>query len=104
MHGSKPGAGDATRELLILVRPYLQEAAGAYGLITLGMGLFLVGAVFFDFLSNFLTPNSFGRIVGICVEETLEMFGATLILWGTYLLAALPERDETADGAVDIHP
>ena len=77
--------------LLVLVRPYLQDASGAFMRIAFGIGLFLLGAVGFDFLSNFLTPDSLEWIAGIYVEETLEMFGATIILWGSYLLAARPD-------------
>jgi hypothetical protein len=76
--------------LLAIVRPYLQPPAGAFKRIAIGTALFLLGAVGFDFLSNFLTPDSAAWTAEIYVEETLEMFGATLILWGAYLLAMLP--------------
>ncbi|MBE9070688.1 hypothetical protein IQ260_29025 [Leptolyngbya cf. ectocarpi LEGE 11479] len=48
----------------------------------LGMGVFLLllGALGVEFLSNFLFDD-FTQLVGITLEEGLEMLGATVIFW-----------------------
>lgn len=48
----------------------------------LGMGVFLLllGALGIELLSNFLSDGS-TQLVGIALEEGLEMIGATVIFW-----------------------
>lgn len=48
----------------------------------LGMGVFLLllGALGIELLSNFLSNNS-SQLIGIALEEGLEMIGATVIFW-----------------------
>lgn len=78
--------------LLGLTRPYLRPPDGAYTRMLIGASLFLLGAVGLDLLSNALVPGSSAAAVGVYIEESLELVGATMILWGAYLLAVLPGR------------
>ena len=74
--------------LILGVRPYLQRPPGALTKLVVGMTMMIVGAVGFDFLANFVEDLSTPAIILIYIEESLEMFGATVILWGSYQLLA----------------
>ena len=76
--------------LIIIIRPYLHEPPGAFKKLVVGMVLMMTGAIGVDWLANFVVDGSTPAILLIYIEETLEMVGATIILWGSYELVANP--------------
>ncbi len=73
--------------LTLVVRPFLQRPPAGFRRLIAGVVVMLIGAVGVDFLANFVEFGSPPAIVLIYIEESLEMIGGTLVLWGGYLLA-----------------
>ncbi len=72
--------------VILAVRPYLRRPPGGLTKVVVGMIMMMTGALGFDFLSNFLTPGSWPATMEIYIEESLEMVGSTVILWGSFQL------------------
>lgn len=70
-----------------LIRPRFAGYEAAWRLILIGTTAMLIGAVWIDFTSNFLPPDSFALEIEVLIEETTEFVGSTTTLWGAYLLA-----------------
>lgn len=75
--------------LIWSARGYFRRSPGARRRFLGGLGLLAGGALGVETLSNWTTVGSVGYVIEICVEEVLEMVGATIMLWATAdLLAA----------------
>jgi hypothetical protein len=74
--------------LLWSVKNHFAAAGSAFRKFVLGCGVFLLGALGAELVSNVPAPTSLGYVVTVFCEETLEMVGLTLVLWATYVLAA----------------
>lgn len=55
-------------------------------LFAAGMSLLVAAAAGIEILHNWVVPLSTAAKAEVLVEETLEMIGATFMLWGVYLL------------------
>jgi hypothetical protein len=66
-------------------RPLREHRSAA---IKIGVGMIVVftGALGVEALSNLVDPGSISAILQVLVEETLEMVGATTVVWGCYEL------------------
>lgn len=73
--------------ILAMTRRSLEGTPGAFGKLVAGMVAFLIGAIGFDFLSNFVHEKSTTSYLLIYAEETLEMVGATAVVWAALDLA-----------------
>jgi hypothetical protein len=71
--------------MLAAARSLLDERPGVL-LIVFGLGLFLIGALGIETLSNLTTPDTPGAVLQIASEETVEAVGATVVVWGAWLL------------------
>jgi len=76
----------ALAALLLSLRAYLKDAPGALFKIVLGMAVMLAGAIGIEILSNFVDHQSAYGVAQVFAEESFEMFGATIVLWGSYEL------------------
>lgn len=68
--------------LIHVTRPYFRATPGALAKIALGMAIMLTGAAGIETLSNFVTPGSIYDMLEVLAEETCELLGSTVILWG----------------------
>ncbi len=68
------------------VKQYFKKDGTEYLRIVYGIVVFLIGVLGFEAISNFFSDetHSIGFILITCGEETLEMAGVTIILWGVY--------------------
>jgi len=69
--------------LLVAVRGYFRRAPGALRTIAVGMAVMLTGAIGVELLSNLVEPGSRAAALQVFSEESLEMVGATVVLWGS---------------------
>ena len=67
--------------------PCLAGGGAGFRRLIAGVAVMLIGAVGVDFLANFVEFGSPPAIGLIYIEESLEMIGGTLVLWGGYLLS-----------------
>jgi hypothetical protein len=72
--------------LISSMRSYFQRAPSALVKVLLGMAIALAGAIGVETLSNFVGRNSVYNVLQILLEESCEMLGATIVLWGSYEL------------------
>jgi hypothetical protein len=72
--------------LLIVLKPVLLGSRGAFAKLAVGMAMFLVGAVGAEALSNLVDPASTLGRIEVLIEEGLEMFGSTIVLWSGFEL------------------
>jgi hypothetical protein len=72
--------------LILSMRAYFRRAPGSLVRMFAGMAVMLAGTIGFETLHNFVDPGSIYGALQIAFEETCEMLGATLILWGSYEL------------------
>jgi len=70
--------------LIVRVRAYFVRASGALYKIVLGMAVMLAGAIGVETFSNVVARDSIYSVLQIWSEESLEMVGATIVLWGSY--------------------
>lgn len=71
--------------LLLVVKRKLALRPGCFPKIVAGMGIFFLGALGFETLSNaFDDMLSVGYVIMVCLEEGCEMVGITLTFWGLY--------------------
>jgi hypothetical protein len=59
----------------------LRRAPGAFARIAIGLGLTAVGAMFFDLIGNLMYYRRGSPFPAL--EESLELLGATVVLWGS---------------------
>lgn len=86
--------------LVLGARPVLREPPGAFAKMTLGFAMILLGGVLLEALSNVLDPDSLVGFLEVGLEEMLEMFGTTLILWaGLECLPTWRQTDRPGSGA-----
>jgi hypothetical protein len=71
-----------------LIRPYLASPGDAFRLLSVGTVAFLLGSLGLEGVSNFLVRDSALWTLGVALEETAEMVGATLVVWGSYMLVS----------------
>jgi len=72
------------------IRKYFAFVPGAFTKLLVGMTVLLLGALGFEGLSSVFSDDLNSvmyRLIVIC-EETFEMVGATIMLWGVYDLVA----------------
>jgi hypothetical protein len=70
--------------LLVAVRAYFGRAPDALRKIVLGLAVMLAGAIGVEVLSNLVVPDSLAAALQVLSEESLEMLGATIVLWGAF--------------------
>lgn len=68
------------------VRHYFLAAPGALFKVFLGMVILLVGALGIETISNFVDRDETVGVFTILFEEVFELFGVTVVLWGSYEL------------------
>jgi len=68
---------------LKLVKKLFNPYPNSFAKLGLGMAIFLSGAVGFEFVSN-LVPDGRPMYLVRLLEETLEMLGATVMLWAAF--------------------
>jgi hypothetical protein len=76
--------------LLAAVRPFLRVPEGAFRKVVIAVSMMFIGAVAVDFLANFVEVRSAPALVLVYVEESLEMAGASVMLWAGHALVAAP--------------
>lgn len=87
--------------LLLAIRPVLSDFPGQFLKLVAGMSVLFIGAIGIEAFSNFVVPESLLDRMLVLIEETLELIGATLILWGAFDLG----RDSGAiSGAFESNP
>jgi hypothetical protein len=70
------------------IRRFFAISPGSFSKLVVGMLILLLGALGFELLTNFWRGgHSVGYVSVTLCEETLEMLGMTVILWGAYDLA-----------------
>lgn len=68
---------------LASIRLYFRQSRAALEKLVLGMAVMLFGAIGVETLSNFVVVGSNLHVLQVVIEEFLEMFGATIVLWGS---------------------
>lgn len=76
----------ATAAAFIGLLPELRRSPRAVTKLGIGLAVFLASAAGLEALSNIPAPGSFLAGLQVLVEESLELFASTLVLWGTYEL------------------
>ncbi len=79
--------------LLYSLRECFRAAPGALWTIAAGLAIAAVGALGFEMLLNFVPRYGTEEAILELLEETLEMVGATTVVWGAYALATSPAAD-----------
>lgn len=69
-----------------LTWPHWRDQKAFLRLFCIGMFVLLLGAGGVEIVNNFVSPVGTAVKLQILVEETLEMIGATIILWAAYVL------------------
>lgn len=71
------------------VKGFFTVSPGSYKKVIFGMFILLCGALGFELLSNLSTDSkSAGYVIEVFFEESTELVGATIILWGMHDLAS----------------
>jgi hypothetical protein len=87
------------------LRKHFVKAPLAYLRCITGIGLVIMAAAGLDALGNLVvSPGTYAYMFQILAEETLEMTGSTLLLWGAVdLLISSPVRIELRRTLADVH-
>ncbi len=70
---------------LSVIKKYFSEAPRSFLTLAAGMAVFLLGAVGFELVSNFLPEGRPTYLVRL-LEESFEMFGASIMLWAAIMV------------------
>ena len=70
------------------IKAHFKDSPESFLLLAAGMAIFLLGAVGFELISNF-TPEGRPMYLVRLLEESFEMFGASIMLWAAIRAAKL---------------
>lgn len=82
--------------LLYALRELFRAAPAALYTIGIGLAIMFLGALGFEMLLNFVPRYGRLELLAELFEETLEMIGATTVVWGAYKLATAQRSSGSA--------